>query len=176
MVRLSHKARVSFVIAIAIVASLGLVACGGGSSSASKEEIAKAERRGEKKGRVDRMEKEKGRQIEAELKTLKKEIKKRESRGVPNPDPAPEQTSPAQPESSPAPESDHTSCGGSLSVGPDTTCEFAENVQFAYESEIGAGSGTVYAYSPANDEIYEMFCTGAPHECTGAISAKVYFP
>lgn len=45
-----------------------------------------------------------------------------------------------------------------------------------YENEFGEGSGTVYAYSAANNEIYEMFCTAAPHECSGAINATVFFP
>lgn len=154
--------RVAAIAVLALVVSVGLVACGGG--GASSEEIAKAE----KHGRHYRMEQERKRRIERELKELRKE-QKRENHIVPNPPPTTGQA-PAPPESS------HSSCGGSLSVGPDTTCAFAENVRAEYESEIGAGSGTVYAYSPANNEIYEMFCTPAPHECSGAIDATVYFP
>lgn len=138
----------------------GFAACGGGTSD---EEIVQAEKR----GRHYKMEQERKRRIEKELKELRKGQKQLGQSSAPNPAPAP---APA-----PAPES-HTSCGGSLSVGPATTCEFAENVQYEYENEIGSGSGTVYAYSPANNEVYEMNCTAAPHECSGAISATVYFP
>jgi hypothetical protein len=165
-------ARILVVIVIAALASLGFAACGGGSSSASKEEIAQAERRGEKRGRRDRMEKEKERTLEAEVKELKKLANGSGGSNAPHPPPTTAEAAPA----APAPESERSSCGGSLSVGPDTSCPFAENVRYEYENEIGAGEGTVYAFSPANNEIYEMFCTGAPHECTGAISATVYFP
>jgi hypothetical protein len=69
------------------------------------------------------------------------------------------------------------SCGGSLSVGPNTTCEFAQNVENDYYAEIGSGSGTVDSYSPAKDRYYSMYCTsGSPHECTGGNNASVYFP
>jgi hypothetical protein len=157
-----HIGRLAVIAVLAVVASLGLVACGGG--GASSEEIVKAEKR----GRHYRMEQERKRKIEKELKELRRD--QRRGRQV-------VATPPATPEAAPSPpESSHSSCGGSLSVGPDTTCTFAENVRAEYESEIGSGSGTVYAYSPANNEIYEMFCTAAPHECSGAIDATVYFP
>lgn len=163
----SHSQRrlgqVAVVGVLGLATAFGLAACGGG--GASQEEIAKAERH----GRVYRMEQERKRRIEKELKELRKE-QKNAVHTVPNPPPTTTST-PAPPA-----ESSHSSCGGSLSVGPDTTCEFAENVRAEYESEIGSGSGTVYAYSPANNEFYEMFCTSAPHECSGAIDATVYFP
>jgi hypothetical protein len=70
--------------------------------------------------------------------------------------------------------SNQTSCGGGLSVGPDTTCEFAEAVQSAYQSS--GGSSTVEAYSPVTKKDYEMTCvTGARVTCTGGIGASVYF-
>ena len=152
--------------AVALALSAGLSACGG-DSSASKQEIRAAEHRGERRGRVDRMEKEKQRQLEREIKAIRK--------GQQDTPPAGVTPSTASSGSAP-PESERSSCGGSLSVGPDTSCPFAENVRAEYESEIGSGSGTVYAYSPANNEVYEMFCSSAPHECTGAISASVFFP
>lgn len=66
------------------------------------------------------------------------------------------------------------SCGGELTVGPDTSCAFAENVRSAYES---SGAGTVSAYSPVTGETYEMTCSsGAYVECSGADNASVYFP
>jgi hypothetical protein len=70
--------------------------------------------------------------------------------------------------------SNQSSCGGGLSVGPDTTCEFAEAVQSAYQSS--GGSSTVEAYSAVTKKDYEMTCvTGARVTCTGGIGASVYF-
>jgi hypothetical protein len=67
-----------------------------------------------------------------------------------------------------------TSCGGDLSVGPATTCEFAEDVQSAYRSS--GGASTVEAYSPVTNKTYEMTCvTGVRVKCTGGIGASVYF-
>ncbi|MGI8512752.1 MAG: hypothetical protein ACR2NH_09015 [Solirubrobacteraceae bacterium] len=67
-----------------------------------------------------------------------------------------------------------TSCGGGLSVGPNTTCVFARSVREAYG---GSGPGVVKAYSPATDRTYSMSCTGgSPHVCTGGNDASVYFP
>ena len=67
-----------------------------------------------------------------------------------------------------------TSCGNELSVGPNTTCAFAENVRAAYESQ---GPGTVSAYSPVTHRTYSMTCTsGSAVVCTGGNDASVYFP
>jgi Glucodextranase, domain B len=68
-----------------------------------------------------------------------------------------------------------SSCGGGLSVGPDTTCEFAEDVQSAYRSS--GGSNTVEAYSAVTNKSYEMTCvtTTTTVKCTGGVGASVYF-
>jgi hypothetical protein len=64
-------------------------------------------------------------------------------------------------------------CGGGLSVGPNTTCAFAENVRSAYDE---SGPGTVVAYSPVTNRSYAMNCSsGGSVECTGANNASVYF-
>jgi hypothetical protein len=76
----------------------------------------------------------------------------------------------------PAPSPGVESCGGELEVNSYTTCPFAENVEHDYYAEIGSGSGTVDAYSPAKDQFYVMYCTASPHECTGGTNAAVYFP
>ena len=66
-----------------------------------------------------------------------------------------------------------TPCGGGLSVGPDTTCAFAENVYQAYQNY---GPGYVTAYSPVTQLSYTMYCSGAtPVVCTGGNNASVYF-
>ena len=70
--------------------------------------------------------------------------------------------------------SGETSCGNELSVGPDTTCAFAEDVRSAYEA---SGPGTVTAYSPVTKRTYEMTCTDdSTVVCTGGNNASVYFP
>jgi hypothetical protein len=142
---------------------MGLAACG--DSGASQEEIAAAE----KHGREVKAEKEKERKLERAIRELKNERaqeKRRPPTGAPVPTPAPTSAGPSA----------GTDCGAELYAGPETTCAFAENVRAEYEYEIGSGSGEVTAYSAANDEYYSMYCTAAPHECSGAISATVYFP
>lgn len=70
--------------------------------------------------------------------------------------------------------SGETSCGDELSVGPDTTCAFAENVRSAYDD---SGPGTVTAYSPVTNKAYAMTCTDRSSVvCTGGEGAAVYFP
>ena len=158
-------ARTSVLATVAVLASFGLASCGG--SGASQEEIAAAERH----GRRVKAEKEKERRLENAIHALKKE-REQEKRRPEVATPAPSSTTASTP-SSP---SERSSCGGELEVGPDTTCAFAENVRAEYEYELGSGSGEVTAYSEANSRYYSMYCTAAPHECTGAISARVYFP
>jgi hypothetical protein len=153
------SARIWVLVCIAIVASASLAACGGG--GASSEELAKAAH----KGAAHRAEQERLRKLEKELKEVHNG-NVGTNPGVPNPAPT---TTTAPPTNS--------NCGNELTAGPDTTCEFAENVRTEYEYEIGSGPGKVTAYSPANETVYEMFCTaGSPHECSGAIDATVYFP
>jgi hypothetical protein len=153
-------------------ALLGFVMTACGSSGPSQAEIVQAEKR----GRQYRAEKEKERKLEREIGQLKRERrlekKHRRERRADDAATAPQ----LAPTTSSAPRSARASCGGSLEVGPDTTCEFAANVRSEYEYEIGSGPGTIYAYSPALNETFAMSCTGAPHECSGAISATVYFP
>lgn len=70
-----------------------------------------------------------------------------------------------------------TSCGGGLSVGPNTTCGFAQNVRDAYESSAArGGAATVSAASATTGLIYTMSCTAGPsHVCSGGNNATVYF-
>jgi TIR domain len=70
-----------------------------------------------------------------------------------------------------------TSCGGDLSVGANTSCSFAQNVEQAYDQSAG-GNTVVTAYSPATGLTYTIDCTaGSPHVCTGGTThnASVYF-
>jgi hypothetical protein len=146
--------------AIAVI-SFGVVACG--SSGASQEELNQAKQEGAAHA-----------QETARIKQIQREIRAIRRHGGGNPNVVPAGTAPSSATSN---TTGTTSCGGELSVGPSTTCPFAENVRAAYEEELGAGSGIVYAYSPATNKLYEMQCTaGTPHVCTGGNSASVYFP
>jgi hypothetical protein len=155
-------------------AGLLLAACGGG-GAASQQELVRAERH----ARKEKTEKERERQLERKLTKLEQEnrqAKKREHQKELSEEDEPGAAHGAIIEPPPSPEPSRTDCGGGVIAGPETSCGFALNVRDAYEAEIGDGSGTVEAWSEANEEEYSMFCTGAPHECEGAISATVYFP
>jgi hypothetical protein len=144
-------------VAVFIALALALAACG--DSGASQEELDRARKEGVAKAR----QQAKIEGIEKQLKSLKKNGR------------APNSTAPPSAPSSSS--SGSTSCEGSLSVGPNTTCGFAANVEADYYAEIGSGSGTVYSYSPTTGRYYTMYCSaGAPHVCTGGNDASVYFP
>ncbi len=156
---MSRRALQIFVFAAAFaILVLSLAACGG-DSGASQEELDRARKEGVAKAR----QQAKIEDIEKQLKSLKKNGN---SQGSPPPSGS---TSTAS--------SGSASCGSSLSVGPNTTCGFAANVESDYFSQIGSGSGSVYSYSPTTGRYYTMYCTaGAPHICTGGNDASVYFP
>jgi type II secretory pathway pseudopilin PulG len=73
-----------------------------------------------------------------------------------------------------------TTCPGTsdLTVGPVTSCAFAQNVRDAYDaSGASGGPNNFEVYSPTTKQIYSMFCTGgSPHHCTGGNNASVSFP
>jgi hypothetical protein len=146
----------------ALSVGLTLTACGG--SSASQDELDRARLQGAAKTRQQL----KIQRIEEQLKNLK------HGHGGSSPASVPSSSPPSSESSGGFSEG---SCGGSLSVGPNTTCEFAQNVENDYYAEIGSGAGTVDSYSPAKDRYYSMYCTsGSPHECTGGNNASVFFP
>jgi hypothetical protein len=156
-----------------------IAGCGGGSGTASQNEIAQAERH----ARQVKSEKEKERRLERKLQTLEREnreAKKRRSEQAQQQQTAREEVHVGSTvESSPAPPSSPsgTDCGGGVIAGPETSCGFALNTRAEYEREIGGGSGSIEAFSEANEQWYPMYCTeGSEHECSGAISATVYWP
>jgi hypothetical protein len=163
--------------AILCGAVISLSACGGGTSTASQQELLRAERH----ARQEKAEKERERKLERKLAKLERENRQSKKHDreelernaahvavTPEPQPAIVESSP--------PSGSSTDCGEDIVAGPETSCGFAINVRNAYESEIGSGSGTVEAWSDANHQEYSMYCTSAPHECEGAITATVYFP
>ncbi len=67
-----------------------------------------------------------------------------------------------------------TSCGSNLSVGANTTCAFASNVESDYYSS-GGGYQNLNVYSPVTGRYYNMICTpGVPTVCRGGNNAVVY--
>jgi hypothetical protein len=164
----------------ALLVAVGLVigGCGGG-SGASQQEIAQAE----KHARQVKTEKEKERRLERKLEQLEREnreAKKRRQEKLKQEQKGREEAHVEPPaESTPAPPStpSGTDCGGGVIAGPETSCGFALETRYEYEREIGAGSGSIEAWSEANEEWYPMYCTeGTEHECSGAISATVFWP
>ena len=156
---------------IAMLLGTGLAACGG----ASQEELAQAEKQGEEV----RHEKEKERKLEHEIEKLKKERQEEKKRKREKQQHPPQPDHGAEPEPSPPPTQSTpsgTDCGEGVVAGPETSCGFALETRNEYEAYIGSGPGTVEAWSEANQTWYVMTCTGAPHACSGAISATVYFP
>jgi hypothetical protein len=167
----------------ALLVAVGLVigGCGGGSSTASEQEIAQAERH----ARQEKTEKEKERRLERKLGRLERENReakkrrqeklKQEQKGREEAHVAPPAESSSAPVTSSTPSG--TDCGDGVIAGPETSCGFALATRAEYEREIGAGSGSIEAWSEANEEWYSMYCTeGTEHECSGAISATVYWP
>ena len=152
------------VLAVAALAILGFALTGCSDSGASSEEIEAAR----KEGAVKAHQAERIREIQKELKALRKNGGSGKAASATAGSPAPEGGSST---------SGSGNCSGSLSANSVTTCGFAENVEDAYYAEIGSGSGTVYAYSPTTGQTYSMYCSaGSPHTCTGGNDAAVYFP
>jgi Protein of unknown function (DUF3761) len=74
----------------------------------------------------------------------------------------------------------YTACDKNISVGPHTTCGFADNVfrAFAREAAQGAEEASVTATSPTTRKAYAVRCR-TTHEvtlCTGGIDARIRFP
>ncbi len=164
--RLSNpSSRAALVLAALALSILGLALAGCGDSGASDDELKAAQ----KEGAVKAHQAERIREIQKELKALRKNG-------------GSGKVAPPAAAGAPAPEGGSSAggsgnCGGSLSANSVTTCGFAENVEDAYYAEIGSGSGTVYAYSATTGQGYSMYCTaGSPHTCTGGNDAAVYFP
>jgi hypothetical protein len=68
------------------------------------------------------------------------------------------------------------SCGDGVYAGPNTSCEFAQNVRRAYDEAPGA-TASIRAYSPATGQTYTMYCapSGSGVTCSGANNASVTF-
>lgn len=74
----------------------------------------------------------------------------------------------------------YTACDQNISVGPHTTCGFADNVfrAFAHEAAQGSEEASVTATSPTTGKAYTLRCntTNGVTVCVGGIGARVRFP
>lgn len=172
----------SFALVVGLMVAVGLLVtgCGGGSSTLAQAEMEQAEKHGreiaQEKAKEHRLE-QKLKKLERENRLAKKRHREKELRELKEkaahtsapPSSGGSTSTPVTPSG--------TDCGEGTIAGPETSCGFALNVRAEYESYVGSGSGYVEAYSDANSEWYEMYCSeGSEHECSGAISATVYWP
>lgn len=69
---------------------------------------------------------------------------------------------------------DGRDCGSGLHAGPNTTCEFAQNVRDAWGAAPGLAN-TIEVYSPVTDRTYTMSCApaGSGIACSGGNDASV---
>jgi hypothetical protein len=153
-----------FLVVCAVIS--GLAACGGGEDSVSErnqqQELRDARKEGARDARI--------RQLERELSAQKQGSGEEEQAATPS---AGETPPPASAATSPT--GGTTSCDDGLSVGPNTSCPFAQNVRDAYFSS--GGSSIVSAGSPVTGQVYTMSCSaGSPHVCRGGNNASVFFP
>lgn len=146
-----------------LIVVLACVAAGcGGDDAADELRLQQQLRQEREEGRRE----ERQRQLERELRALKRSNKKPQAQQKKG------GSSGASPPSPPP--SAGTSCGNGVSVGPNTTCGFAFNVQEAYYNR-GGGTVTIQAASPTTGMIYTMTCTaGAPTLCKGGDNASVF--
>jgi hypothetical protein len=164
----------ALIAGVAFAAGLMLTACGGGSSTIAQAEREQAEKHGReiaqekaKEARLEQLERENRQAKRRKHEKERRELKEQQAH-VSTPPSTSTSTS-----STPS----GTDCGGGTIAGPETSCGFALNTRAEYESYVGSGNGTVSAWSEANEEWYDMYCTeGSGHECSGAISATVYWP
>lgn len=79
-----------------------------------------------------------------------------------------------------APPVHYTACDKNISVGPHTTCGFADNVfrAFAREAAHGSEEASVTATSPTTGKTYTVRCstTHGATLCAGGTDARVRFP
>jgi hypothetical protein len=146
-------------LALACPAS-GFAACGGDDAAdelSRQQELREERRQGAQEERL--------RQLERQLREEKR--KRQKNNGATSKE---EQRTSTEPSAAPS----TSSCGDGLSVGPNTSCEFARSVRDAYFGN-GGGSVTFEAYSPVTQEFYTMDCrAGAPTTCTGGNDAAVF--
>jgi hypothetical protein len=152
------------IILLAIGASLLLSGCA--RTSQSDLEKAKAQ------GASEEAAKQKQASVDADIQKLKDDLAKAQASAssAATQKAAPQTGAPP----APAPAAKTTSCGGNLSVGANTSCSFAANVEAEFYAA-GGGTSTIEVYSPVTARYYTMKCVaGIPSVCRGGNNAVVY--
>jgi len=160
-------------VPLSLLAVAAIAGCGGANNvsstvdtAAQQAAIEKAKDEAVREALDKEREKAKTKDLQKQINKLKRQQRQRDRRSDPGGD-----ASGAQPRPAPS----LTSCGGGISVGPNTSCVFARNVVSAYYDS-GGGSTAVVAYSSVTNRSYTMYCqAGAQIVCTGANNASVYF-
>jgi len=150
------------IILLAIGASLLLSGC----ARTSQSDIEKAKAQ----GASEEAAKQKQASVDADIQKLKDDLAKAQASASS----AATQKAAPQTAAPPAPAAKTTSCGGNLSVGPNTSCSFAANVEAEFYAA-GGGTSTIEVYSPVTARYYTMKCVaGIPSVCRGGNNAVVY--
>jgi hypothetical protein len=154
------------IVLLAIGASLLLSGC----ARTSQSDIDKAKAQ----GAAEEAAKQKQASVEADVQKLKEDLAKAQASAsassAATQKAAPQTAAPP----APAPAAKVTSCGGNLSVGANTSCSFAVNVEAAFYAA-GGGTSTIEVYSPVTAKYYTMRCmAGIPSVCRGGNNAVVY--
>ena len=156
------------VVVLAIGAALLLSGC----SRSSESELAKAKAAGASEEVAKQKEKsllDEQQRLAAEVKKLQEDAAKAKTQST---TPSPAAASRGVP--TPRPAAGGASCGGNLSVGGNTSCAFAANVESAFYAA-GGGTSTIEVYSPVTGRYYAMRCvSGIPTVCRGGNNAVVY--
>ena len=145
--------------ALAFVLAAAVVGCGGNDSVSPDEANQQA-----KQAAQNARQQEKIKQLEKDVKEQKQQPSSSSS------DSAPGTAAPVTQQDL----SQARDCGNVL-AGPNTSCEFAQNVANDYNAS--GGSSSFSTYSPVTGQTYQMTCAGSsPVVCTGGNNATVYFP
>jgi Flp pilus assembly protein TadG len=154
------------VVVLAIGACLLLSGC----SRTSQSELEKAKAA----GASEQAAKQKQASVEADIQKLKEDLAKAKAQAA---TPSAAATSAGQTQAPVVPRAQTAqgaSCGGNISVGPNTSCAFAFNVASELY-DAGGGSRTLSVYSPTTGRYYTMTCVaGVPTVCRGGNNAIVY--
>lgn len=173
MSRDSRGAAVLVALAVVVTGAFAM-GCGSGDSGTSS---SAAEQKGREEGRREALRAQRTRDLENKLKTERRR-RRRAERQQQNQAPTPTTTTVPSTTTSPSPISPDApasrTCGNYTSVGPGTTCEFADNVKAAWQ-DAGGGNATVSAYSPTTGKTYSVTCSeGTTTVCISDTGAKVY--
>jgi anti-sigma factor RsiW len=150
-----------------LLVTVALAGCGGDDTDEKRfqaEQIEQAKREAAREARKEERQRQELRELRREVARVKRASRSKSG-----------SSGSSSSSSGNVPRAGSSSCGGGVSVGPNTTCAFALNVRDEYFASDGADVITVF--SPVTERAYTMYCAdSSPHVCTGGNNASVYFP